>query len=247
MAASATGAALEAAAVETPVAVDAVITAEGRSADRRALRVGRARPTERDVSAAETATDRATDALTAVEAAATLGSGGAAAAFIAAAVQRTVAGDPVIVAENGSSHLAAFAGVGTLTAKSDGAATTSRGSADSIRAAQPAAADGVPVAPAAIVVAAVQDAIRVDPVRCADGGPSGLATLPGLRALRAEGQAAGPVIGADTIHAIETTAAPGAVVASGARPAFVPTTVQRTVAVIAVVGADSRSATLAAL
>ena len=109
MAASSAGAALEAATVETAVAVDAVVAAEGGSADRRALRVSRARPAEGDVAATEAATNRLTDAASTIEPTATLGSGGAATAFIAAAVQRTIAGDPIVVAEDRSSDLAAFA------------------------------------------------------------------------------------------------------------------------------------------
>jgi hypothetical protein len=109
MTASTAGAALEAAAVETAVAVDAVVAAEGGSADRRALRVSRARPAEGDVAATEAATNRLTDAASTIEPTATLGSGGAATAFIAAAVQRTIAGDPIVVAEDRSSDLAAFA------------------------------------------------------------------------------------------------------------------------------------------
>ena len=109
MAASTAGAALKAAAVETAVAVDAVVAAEGGSADRRALRVSRARPAEGDVAATEAAANRLTDALHTIEPATTLGSSGTAAALIAAAVQRTIAGDPIVVAEDRSSHLAAFA------------------------------------------------------------------------------------------------------------------------------------------
>jgi hypothetical protein len=86
MAASAAGAALEAAAIETAVAIDAVIAAEGSSADGSALGIGRTGPADGDVSTAETAADRATDALTAVESAATLRSSRAATTFVAAAV-----------------------------------------------------------------------------------------------------------------------------------------------------------------
>ena len=49
------------------------------------------------------------------------------------------------------------------------------------------------------------------------------------------------------IHAVEAAATPGAVVASRTGTTFVAATIQRTVAVKAVVGADRRSATLAAL
>src|SRR5918995_3120445 len=64
MGASAAGAAFEAAAVETAVAIDAVIAAERSSADCRALSIGRTGSAERDISTAKTATDRATDAPT---------------------------------------------------------------------------------------------------------------------------------------------------------------------------------------
>ena len=186
MAAGAAGATLEAAAVETAVAIDAVVAAEGGSADRRALRVGRARPAEGDIAATSTATNRLTDTLGAIETATTLGSSRAATALIAAAVQRAIAGDPIVVAEDRASHLAAFARLGALPTEPDGAAAATRGSADSIRAEQTTAADGVSIARAAIVVAAVQDAVGVDPVRGADRRPRRLAALSGLRAFRAE-------------------------------------------------------------
>ena len=108
MTASTAGAALEAAAVETAVTVDAVVAAEGGSADRRALRVSRARPAEGDVAATEAATNRLTDAASTIEPTATLGSSGAAAAFITAAVEGTVAGNPIVIAEDRSTDLAAF-------------------------------------------------------------------------------------------------------------------------------------------
>ena len=130
MAASAASAALEAAAIETAVAFDAVIAAERRSADCRAFGIGRTRPAEGYVSSTETATDCPTDALIAVEAATALRSSGAAATFVAAAIQSSVAGDPVVIAEDGSPGLAAFTRMGTLSAKSDGPAVTARGAAD---------------------------------------------------------------------------------------------------------------------
>ena len=140
------------------------------SADRRALRVGRARPSEGDIAAASAGANRLTDTLVTIEPATTLGSSGAATTLVAAAVQRTITGDPVVVAEDGSSYLAAFARLGALPAEPDGPAITARGSADTVRAEQTTAADGVSIARAAIVVAAVQDAVGVDPVRCADRG-----------------------------------------------------------------------------
>ncbi len=171
MAASTAGAALEAAAVETAVTIDAVVAAEGGTADRRALRVSRARPAEGDIAATEAATNRLTDTASAIEPTATLGSSGAAATLIAAAVQRTIAGDSIVVAENRSSDLGAFARMGALPTEPDGAATAASGSADPIRAEQTTAADLVAIAPATIIVATVQGAIEVDPVRCADCRP----------------------------------------------------------------------------
>ena len=185
MAAGAADAALEAAAVETAVAVDAVVAAEGCSADRRALRISRARPAESDVAATQADTNRLTDALRTIEPTATLGSSGAAAALKTAAVQRTIAGDPVVVAENRAPNLAAFACVGALATEPDGAAAA-RGSAGPIRAELTTTADLVAIAPTAIVVATVQGAVEVDPVRCADCRPRCLAALSGLRAFRAK-------------------------------------------------------------
>jgi hypothetical protein len=241
------GATFETAAVETPVAIDAVVAAEGSPANRRALRVCRARPAEGDIAATQTAADRLANASGTIETATTLGSSRAAATFVAAAIQRTVAGDPVVIAEDRSSHLAAFARLGALPTESDGAATTTRGSADSIRADQATAADDVAITRAAIVVAAVQDAVGVDPVRRADRRPCRLAALSGLRAFGAERQPTGPVVRAETIHAVESTATSSAVIASRTGAAFIAAAVQRTVAVIAVVSADRRSAALAAL
>jgi hypothetical protein len=171
MATGAAGAALEAAAIETAVTIDAVIAAERSSADRGALRIGRAGAAEGDIAAAPAAADWLTDATATIEPATTLRSSGAAPAFIAAAVQRTVTGDPIVIAEDRASDLAAFARVGALSAESDGPATTTRGAADSVRAEQTTAADGIPIAPAAVVVAAVEDAVGIDPVRGADRGP----------------------------------------------------------------------------
>ena len=96
-------------------------------------------------------------------------------------------------------------------------------------------------------MAAVQDAVGVHPVRGADRGPRRLTALTGLRAFRTECQPTGPVIRAQTIHAIEAAAAPSAVVTSRARTAFIAAAVQRTIAVIPIVGADGSSAALAAL
>ena len=170
MAASAASAAFEAATVQTAVAFDAGVPTEGRSTDRRAFRVGRACATESDVSTAATAADRATDALTTIEPAAALGSSRAATTFIAAAVQRSIAGNAIVVAEDGPSGLAAFARTRALPAQADGPAVPAPGTADSTHAEQAATADGVPIAPAAAVVAAVEHAVGVDPVRGADRG-----------------------------------------------------------------------------
>ena len=145
MAAGGAGAALESTAVETAIAIDAVVTAEGGSADGRAFRVGGARPAESNIAATEAATNWLTDAARAIESATTLGSCGAAPTLIAAAVQSTIAGDPIVVAENGASHLAAFARSGALATEPDGPATTTRGSADSVRAEQTTAADLVSI------------------------------------------------------------------------------------------------------
>ena len=170
MAASAAGAAFEAAAIETAVAINAVIAAEGGSADHGALRIGRTRPTEGDISATSASANRPTNTLITIKPATTLGSSGAAATLVAAAVQGTVTGDPVVIAEDGSSCLAAFSRLGALPAEPDGPTITTRGSAGPVRTAQTTAADGVSITRAAVVVAAVQDAVRVDPVRCADRG-----------------------------------------------------------------------------
>jgi hypothetical protein len=71
MTASTAGAALEAAAVETAVAIDAVVAAEGGSADGSALPISRAGPTEGDIAATQATANRLTDTLRAVEPATT--------------------------------------------------------------------------------------------------------------------------------------------------------------------------------
>jgi len=247
MATSAAGATLEAAAVETAVAINAVVAAEGGSTNRCALRVGRACAAEGDIAAPSAAANRLADTAGTIESAATLRSSGAATTLIAAAVESTVTGDPIVVTEDGPSRLAAFAGLGALAAETDGATTTTRGTADPVRAAQTAAADGVTITPAAVIVTAVQNAVGVNSVRCADRRSRGLAALARLRTLRAESQPAGTVVRADTIHAVETTAASSAVIASRAGAPFVAAAVQRTVAVIAIVGTDGRPTALTAL
>lgn len=241
------GAALETAAIETAVAIDTVVAAEGGSADGRALRVGRAGPAEGDIAATQAAADWLTDTSSAIEPAATLGSRGAAAALVTAAVQRTITGDPIVVTENGATRLAALARPGALPAKSDSPAITTRGSADAVGATQTTAANRVSIARAAVVVAAVQDAVGVDPVRGTDRGPRCLAALTGLRAFRTERQATSAIIGAETIHAVEAAAASSAIVAAGTGAAFIAAAVQRTIAVKPIVSTDSGSASLAAL
>ena len=247
MAAGRAGAALEAAAVETAVAVDAVVAAEGGSADRRAFRVSRARPAESDVAAAKAAANRLTDTSRTIESATALAASGAAAALVAAAVEGTVAGNPIVVAEDRSSDLAAFTRMGALPPEPDRAAATARGSADSVRAEEAAAADDVARARAAVVVAAVQDSVGIESVRCADCRPRCLAALSGLRTFRAERQPARSVVRAETIHAVEATATSSAIVACRTGTAFIAAAVQWTVAVIAIISADRRSAGLTTL
>jgi hypothetical protein len=188
------GAALEAATIKTAVAIDAVVAAEGGSTDCRALRIGRARPTKGDIATTQAASNGLTDATSAIEPAAALRSRGAATALVTAAVQRTIAGNPIVVAENRAARLAALARLGTLPTEPDGPAIATRSSADSVGAAQTTAADGVPITPAATVVTAVQDAVGVNPVRGADCGPRRLTALTGLRAFRTERQPTGAII-----------------------------------------------------
>src|SRR3712207_6319963 len=120
MAPSGAGATLEAAAVETAVTINAVVAAEGGSADRRALRVSGARAAEGDIAATSAAANRLADTSSTIESAATLRSSGAATALIAAAVERTIAGDPIVVTEDGPSRLAAFTRLSALAAEPDG-------------------------------------------------------------------------------------------------------------------------------
>ncbi|MDF2757395.1 MAG: hypothetical protein K0S99_26 [Thermomicrobiales bacterium] len=241
------GAALETAAIETAVAIDTVVAAEGCSADGRALRVSRAGPAKGDIAPTQAAADWLANTISAIDPAAALRSRGAATALVTAAVQRTISGDPVVVTENGAARLTALGRLGALPAEPYGPTITTRGSTDAVGATQTTAADGISIARAAVVVAAVQDAVGVDPIRGADRGPRRLAALTGLPAFRTERQATGAIIGAETIHAIEATAASSAIVATGTGTAFIAATVQRTIAVKPIVSTDRGPAALAAL
>jgi hypothetical protein len=182
-----TSATFEAATVEAAITLDAVAAAEGCATSRGALGIGGAGATERDISTASAGTDRTTDTIVAVESATALGSSGATTTFIPAAVQSTVAGYPVGVAEDSAAGLAALSRGGTLATKTDRPAGAAGGAADTICAAETAAADRVPIAPTTVVVTAVQSAVGVDAVRCADRGSRRLTALPGLGTLGAEG------------------------------------------------------------
>ena len=170
MAPRATNATFKATTVETAISVDAIVAAEGYATSRRALGVRSARAADSDVSTSSAGTYWATNAFGAVESATALGPGTATTAFISAAVEGTVTGNPIVFAEDRATGLAAFAGGGALSAEPNSPATAAPGAADTIDAAQTTAADDIPVAPATVVVTAVQDAVRVDSVRCADRG-----------------------------------------------------------------------------
>jgi hypothetical protein len=242
-----TGATLEAAAVKTAIAVDPVVAAEGCTARCRAFGVGRTRASQCDVSTAAIGAKWSTDSLRAVESAAALSAGGATSAFIAAAVQGTVTGYSIVFAEDRTASLAALASGGTLTTKSDAASTATTSATDTIDAAQTAAADDITIAPTAVVVTAVQHAVRVDPVRGADRGSGGLTALSGLGTRGTERQTTSSVVRTDIVDTVETTATPGAVVTACARTAFITATVQGAVAVKAVVSADGGPTGLTAL
>jgi hypothetical protein len=182
MAPTAAATALEPAAVQRTIAIDAIVSTERRASDSRALGICRARATESDIPAAPAGAKRATDALVTIKSTATLRTGRAAAAFISAAIQRTIAGNPVVVTEHGAAGLTAFARCGALPTQADGPAVAASSAADAIDTEQTTAANDVPIAPAAIIVAAVQSAVGVDPIGCANRGPCRLAALPGLRA-----------------------------------------------------------------
>lgn len=67
--------ALEAAAVEWTITIDAVVSTERRPPDRRTLGIGRTYATESDIAAASAGAKRTTDTLVAIKTAATLGTG----------------------------------------------------------------------------------------------------------------------------------------------------------------------------
>ncbi|MBW3632093.1 MAG: hypothetical protein KY456_03595 [Chloroflexi bacterium] len=115
-----------------------------------------------------------------------MGASGATTTFIPAAVQGTITGYAVGVAEDGAASLAALARGGALPAKADRPASAAGGTADAVAAKQAAAAVSIHATPAAVVVTAVQNTIRVDPVRRANRSSQTLAALPGLRTFGAE-------------------------------------------------------------
>ena len=159
-----TGAAFEAATVETAIAVDAVVSAEGCAACRGTFGIGSTRAAEGDITAASAGADRTTDTVCAVQSATALGAGRASTAFVPAAIEGTVAGYPVVLAEDRAPGLAALTRGGALATKTDGPATAAGGTADTICAAKPTAANRVPITPTSIVVTAVQNAVGVDGV-----------------------------------------------------------------------------------
>ena len=101
-------AALVTTAVRAAVGVDAVVTAERCATLNGAFSVRRALFTETAIAAALIAAERTTDALNAIEAAAAMGAGRAAATVVPTAVERAVAGDAVVVTGDGAAVLAAL-------------------------------------------------------------------------------------------------------------------------------------------
>ena len=247
VAAGRTCSAFEAAAVQRPIPFESVIAAEGRATLGRALGIRGAPATEGDVAAALTAANRGTDPVGAIQPPTTLRPDRAASALVTAAVECTVAGDAIVGAEDSAAGLAALAGRRALAAKPDGPARSFTAGAGAVEAHQTAAADDVPVARAASVVAAIERPIGVDTVGRADRGPGRLAALPRLRARGPESQTAGGVVGADTVDAIEPVAAVRAVSRVDTDAALVAAAIQGAVAIVPIVATDPRSVCLTAL
>jgi hypothetical protein len=158
---AATGAALEPAAVVRAVGSDAIVAAEGSSTDRRTFGIGGAGTAKRDIAAAWAAVDRAANAVAAFETAAAGGSARAPATFVAATVQRTVASDAVVGAEDGTAVLAALGGCGADAAQPDRSARAAAGATDAVGADEPAAAVALLLAVAPFIVAAVERSVAV--------------------------------------------------------------------------------------
>jgi len=170
MAPCATGATFKSTAVKTPVAVDAVITAEGRATCGRTLGISRTSTTDSDVSTAPASPNWTTDTLVAVESTAAVGASRATTTFVAAAVKGSVTCYAIVIAEDRAARLATLRGGSTLSAQAHGSTTSTTSAADSVGTEQTAATDDVPIAGTAVVVAAIQHAVRVNPVRCANRG-----------------------------------------------------------------------------
>ena len=172
----------EAATVQTPIAFDAIVAAEGRPPGCGALGVGRAGPAERDVATPAACAHWPADTFCAIKSATAVCPGRTATTFISAAVECAVAGYAVAVTEDGATSLTALASGRALSTEPDCSARAAPGAADAISANQAPTTDSIPITPAAAVVTTVQRAVGVDPVRRADGGSRRLAALPGLRA-----------------------------------------------------------------
>ena len=175
--------------------------------------------------------------------------GRAAAAFVAAAVQRAVAGDAVVVAGDGAAVLAALTGRAHWPPSPIVPPDAAAGAADAIDAEQAAAAIACPgrSAPPLLRQQLKRPSASM-PLDAQTTAPAGLAALPSLGALGAP-MASPPrrVVGADAVDAIETATAIGAVADAGAGAALVAATVERPIAIEPIVGADGCSASLRAL
>src|SRR4051812_3378311 len=104
----ATGTALIATAVSTTISGDAVVTTERGAALASAFSVRGALFTKTAITAALIAADRTTNALNTIKAAAAMGTGRATATAVAAAIERAIGGNAVVIAGHRAAVLAAL-------------------------------------------------------------------------------------------------------------------------------------------
>lgn len=251
-----TSAAAISATVAFAVARDAIVTTERLSAITRAFRVRGAFAAKPRCGARAAAGSRAPDwnthAICAFEAATTMSSAAARAPVIAAAIQRPIAGNAVVITIHGAARLAALCrcrALPTQANRTTGAWISRRSacSANANCAPESAAAIGILSAATSVVTAAVERAIRIDPVRLTYRGATGLAALPTVGALRSDREPACLVVRTDAVYAVEATAAIGTVTDASARPTFISAAIEGSIVLIAVISADGGATSLRAL
>jgi hypothetical protein len=174
------------------------------------------------------------------------------AAIVAAAVERSVARDSIVVAIDRSARLTTLFGGGALSSQPDGPAPGRCGgsfsrAAHTVHAPETTAAIDILGAAPAAIAAAVEGAIGINAVRVALGWPRCLAALPALGTLRPDIEATSFVVSAGTVDTVEPAATVSAVANPSARSTLVATAIERAIIFVAVVTAHGRATVLRTL